>query len=247
MFRHKTTRYNQPSYSQCHKCQELGHHMARCKNQRKCLKCAKDHHHRDCLAIQTNYVCANCQGNHTANDNRCPKIIEAKNAASDRRGQQNRPQRVATGNATVDAASNPQPLRQSFAAATSGSTSTEANAPPSSNVDVDISATIKTAVNEAVAEAVTANAQLLMDMMTNFTKEMAKTSENITLVTAKLAALVDRYVDNCMMAERNRPSTIFPGRNSDRTSTPLPTGHRLTPLNMEAARQMPPTAPTLME
>ena len=42
------------------------------------MKCAEPHHHSDCLKTPDQYKCSNCNGPHTSNDNRCPKVKEAK-------------------------------------------------------------------------------------------------------------------------------------------------------------------------
>ena len=83
MFYHPAKRYIASRFVQCHKCQGLdGHQTSNCKNKRKCMKCAEEHHHSDCLKTPDQYLCSNCGSSHSANDSRCPKIKEAKEAAS---------------------------------------------------------------------------------------------------------------------------------------------------------------------
>lgn len=59
--------------TQCHRCQQFGHVQKNCNNDYRCLKCGENHSTHICeKPRQADAVCANCQGNHTANFSKCP-------------------------------------------------------------------------------------------------------------------------------------------------------------------------------
>jgi len=80
----KTAIYNvsKPT-DQCNKCQQFGHHFAKCQNTDKCQICAQNHNTRqhDCFlcpqiekgttCIHTVLKCSNCQETHRANSFEC--------------------------------------------------------------------------------------------------------------------------------------------------------------------------------
>lgn len=86
--RHTVTRYNAPKWIQCWKCQGLGHASNSCTaEEKKCMKCALQHHHRDCTANPDEYRCANCGGCHSSNDARCDIIKAAIQSTSHQQQQ----------------------------------------------------------------------------------------------------------------------------------------------------------------
>lgn len=67
--------------TQCHKCQMFGHGSRHCTLPVKCMFCAGAHETRHCLSVSNRipiegftYKCANCDGDHKANDESCPKL-----------------------------------------------------------------------------------------------------------------------------------------------------------------------------
>lgn len=67
--------------TQCHKCQMFGHGSRHCTMPAKCLFCAGGHEARQCLGVVNGapiegfkYKCANCNGDHKANDEACPNL-----------------------------------------------------------------------------------------------------------------------------------------------------------------------------
>lgn len=57
---------------QCTNCQQLGHTKRFCFRQSKCVKCAENHHTKQCKKqISTAPTCALCQQKHTANYKGC--------------------------------------------------------------------------------------------------------------------------------------------------------------------------------
>ena len=80
----KTAVYNvSKSTDQCNKCQQFGHHFAKCQNTAKCQICAQNHNTRqhEChlcpqmekgtTCIHTVLKCSNCQKMHRANSSDC--------------------------------------------------------------------------------------------------------------------------------------------------------------------------------
>ncbi|KAJ3665125.1 hypothetical protein Zmor_000638 [Zophobas morio] len=67
--------YNNRKITQCHTCQEWGHATLNCKSKPKCLKCAGPHRVADCDPDLVNLKCANCDGNHAANNPDCPTYV----------------------------------------------------------------------------------------------------------------------------------------------------------------------------
>lgn len=72
--------YNTKRIIQCHRCQEWGHATTNCRAEPACLKCGEAHLTYQCTKPKENPPkCANCQGEHTANNTECPvysKILE---------------------------------------------------------------------------------------------------------------------------------------------------------------------------
>lgn len=64
--------------NQCHNCQKFGHSKEWCPLKNPvCLRCKQDHSHRECqVTDESQFVCANCDGNHSAVSRNCPKMIE---------------------------------------------------------------------------------------------------------------------------------------------------------------------------
>ena len=65
--------------NQCFKCCGFGHTKFECKSPvNKCLRCSKDHRYTDCPMDQskTPYKCANCDGDHPAVSQSCPRLLE---------------------------------------------------------------------------------------------------------------------------------------------------------------------------
>ncbi|UYV78030.1 FHDC1 [Cordylochernes scorpioides] len=62
--------------TQCFNCQGFGHGQLNCFLKPKCVKCAEEHHSKDCprKSRQLPPKCANCEEAHTANYRRCPKF-----------------------------------------------------------------------------------------------------------------------------------------------------------------------------
>ena len=64
---------DKPEVQRCFNCQQFGHLAGRCQNTTICGNCATSgHSHKDCT--NTMMKCANCQGQHRANDSRCPRF-----------------------------------------------------------------------------------------------------------------------------------------------------------------------------
>lgn len=64
-------RSNRPA--QCYSCQRFGHSSFHCGYAPRCVKCAGEHHAKDCAKIkEEDPKCANCGGTHTANYSKCP-------------------------------------------------------------------------------------------------------------------------------------------------------------------------------
>ena len=61
---------------QCFKCQKVGHTAAQCPNQTTCLRCGKNHSHKECSESAT-LKCANCNGPHAACSRACPALKSA--------------------------------------------------------------------------------------------------------------------------------------------------------------------------
>ena len=64
--------------NQCHNCQKFGHSKEWCNlKDPVCLRCKNNHRHRECnITDESQFVCANCDGNHSAVSRKCPKMIE---------------------------------------------------------------------------------------------------------------------------------------------------------------------------
>ncbi|UYV80015.1 hypothetical protein LAZ67_18001422, partial [Cordylochernes scorpioides] len=62
--------------TQCFNCQVFGHGQLNCFLKPKCVKCAEEHHSKDCprKSRQLPPKCANCEEAHTANYRGCPKF-----------------------------------------------------------------------------------------------------------------------------------------------------------------------------
>ncbi|UYV71213.1 hypothetical protein LAZ67_8002209, partial [Cordylochernes scorpioides] len=62
--------------TQCFNCQGFGHGQLNCFLKPKCVKCAEEHHSKDCprKSRQLPPKCANCEVAHTANYRGCPKF-----------------------------------------------------------------------------------------------------------------------------------------------------------------------------
>ncbi|UYV71775.1 hypothetical protein LAZ67_9000338 [Cordylochernes scorpioides] len=62
--------------TQCFNCQGFGHGQLNCFLKPKCVKCAEEHHSKDCprKSRQLPPKCANCEEAHTANYRGCPKF-----------------------------------------------------------------------------------------------------------------------------------------------------------------------------
>lgn len=60
---------------QCHNCQGFFHAQANCNKPPRCVKCAQNHHTRDCTKPrETPPKCYNCGGEHPANFTGCPNF-----------------------------------------------------------------------------------------------------------------------------------------------------------------------------
>lgn len=69
--------------TQCRRCQKFGHGMRNCNIAFKCSKCGDNHESSTCTATVTK--CANCEGDHAAQDATCPqrkKFIEMRQKMS---------------------------------------------------------------------------------------------------------------------------------------------------------------------
>ena len=58
------------SPSQCFKCQRFGHNANVCHSKPRCINCGEDHPKEG--RCQRPTKCCNCEGNHLANDKKCP-------------------------------------------------------------------------------------------------------------------------------------------------------------------------------
>ena len=74
---YKVSPYVQPPL-QCFKCQRMGHVAARCNSQTRCMLCSGNHNRTDCTVDPAEHKCANCKGEHRANDPICPHYKQAK-------------------------------------------------------------------------------------------------------------------------------------------------------------------------
>ena len=64
---------------QCFKCQRMGHTAKSCKSRARCMLCGEDHSKAECnVPDATGYHCANCGGNHRANDPKCGYYRQAR-------------------------------------------------------------------------------------------------------------------------------------------------------------------------
>lgn len=92
----KIDKYKNPSgITQCHRCQGFGHGTTYCNHTPKCVKCGQDHLTKTCTKTkEEKAVCANCQGQHTANYRQCPKYLEHKNKIETRRKQKSKRQTI---------------------------------------------------------------------------------------------------------------------------------------------------------
>ncbi|EFA09320.1 hypothetical protein TcasGA2_TC001646 [Tribolium castaneum] len=64
--------------TQCHRCQQWGHATSNCEASPKCLKCSESDLTKECqkvLALEK-LKCANCGGQHAANNTNCPVYIK---------------------------------------------------------------------------------------------------------------------------------------------------------------------------
>jgi len=60
--------------TQCLRCMGFGHGSRHCGMRQRCLNCAQNHNVADCTVVPpTVPKCANCDGNHKANDPECPQ------------------------------------------------------------------------------------------------------------------------------------------------------------------------------
>ena len=141
---YRITRYTTPIHVQCFKCQGLNHLSNACPNERRCLRCAGSHHHRECLASPAQYKCVNCNGVHSSNSSNCPKIKDAFAAATIN-------QRPPT-NSTRDASAPPQPSSAESVWPALVPTTSQPTTSTTSQLDDNIRSTIATAVTEAVRQ-----------------------------------------------------------------------------------------------
>lgn len=66
--------HSKTNFTQCHNCQLYGHSQSRCKAPSVCVKCAGQHHTTQCIKkMEIPPTCANCNGNHPASFQGCPK------------------------------------------------------------------------------------------------------------------------------------------------------------------------------
>ena len=63
---------------QCYNCQRIGHTAKTCKSGGRCMYCGGSHKRQECTKQANEYSCANCKGDHRANDPICPTYQEAK-------------------------------------------------------------------------------------------------------------------------------------------------------------------------
>ncbi|XP_017462396.1 PREDICTED: uncharacterized protein LOC108355773, partial [Rhagoletis zephyria] len=63
-----------PNPMRCKLCQRLGHTKKHCSNDPLCEICSRPPHQNDCDRIK----CANCDEDHAANSNKCPKFVQQK-------------------------------------------------------------------------------------------------------------------------------------------------------------------------
>lgn len=69
-------RHNTKQIIQCHRCQAWCHATQNCRHPPKCLKCGQGHLTQDCkITPESPATCANCGGNHPANNISCPFYI----------------------------------------------------------------------------------------------------------------------------------------------------------------------------
>jgi hypothetical protein len=85
----KWAKYNNPrEFAQCHNCQGFAHGSTFCGNAPRCVKCAGDHHHKNCAKTpEEPPKCANCGGPHPASYTSCPTYTEFCTQQKLRRGQ----------------------------------------------------------------------------------------------------------------------------------------------------------------
>lgn len=93
----------QDPWTQCRRCQRLGHSTSNCRASPKCVKCGDDHWSRECKKVtkddkesHVNIKCANCDGKHLAFSKDCPtiqrrhQIVQQLQAAREERTAMNR-------------------------------------------------------------------------------------------------------------------------------------------------------------
>ena len=255
MFYHSAKRYIPAKLTQCHKCQKVNNHQtSNCQEERKCMKCSLRHHHSSCLAPKEQYLCANCQGNHSSNDPRCEVLKAAKESGSINE-QQPTSSRLAPQEVPSGTSSNFPPIHRMIQPEMM-STSTQRGqwngaawnqmTPPAAQsglqqqttgangIDKEqLNAAIKEAVKEAVAESFQLHSQnFFQEAAKSFATEMSKSASDIRAATLHLAALMERYIEDDEDEEEeseNEEGNFERDINrNDCTSTPLPTGQRDT-------------------
>lgn len=110
--------YKKSGPSQCHSCQRFGHGSSNCGHPPGCVKCAGNHHTRDCTkTLIKEPTCCNCGEAHTANYSKCPFFLHVTSIET-----KNPRQQVISRPVPVPVSAQPQPItsifKQSYANAT---------------------------------------------------------------------------------------------------------------------------------
>jgi hypothetical protein len=96
-----------PPISQCHKCQQFGHHARSCSSEQRCNRCGGGHKHTECQVNRDEAKCCNCGGAHAASFKGCVRYKSAVAAEKDKSKETRRsnlavpPQAHVSSNATA--------------------------------------------------------------------------------------------------------------------------------------------------
>lgn len=184
---------------QCFKCQGIGHRMAECTVETKCVRCALNHHHSAC-PINANdkakFLCANCGQNHAACSRECPNVKKAS-------------QLIASRSYASAVASATTPSRSYAAAVSRAPVATPKPSPSQSNIDDIINRAVQAAFSSLEHKINSIVEARMIEFEARMAEKIADTARLAVLERLNEIAQKSRERTNSMHEAKTNASAPF--------------------------------------